>query len=141
MTTGYVGLGDMGGALARRLHLSRPLVVYDLSADALRRLVAKGATVAANLPALAEQCDTVFLCLPKSEHVRQVIFGEGGLLRAMKPGTMLIDQTSGDPKETRDMAQLLAVNGITLVDAPVSGGPQGAEAGTIAIMVGAVDAV
>lgn len=136
MTIGYVGLGDMGGALARRLQLSHPLRVYDLSPAAVGRLVETGASGAADLPALARACDTIFLCLPRSEHVRRAIFGENGLIAGLKPGSMVIDQTSGDPKETRDMARLLAEKDVTMIDAPVSGGPAGAEAGTIAIMVG-----
>lgn len=140
MTIGYVGLGDMGGALARRLQLSHPLRVHDLSEAAVNGLVEAGATAAGSLPALAGECDTIFLCLPKSEHVRQAIFGEAGLSETLRPGTLVIDQTSGDPKETRDMARLLAERDVTLIDAPVSGGPGGAKAGTIAIMVGADDA-
>lgn len=136
-TIGYVGLGDMGGALARRLQLSRPLTVFDLNAAAVGRLVDKGATAAESLPALAASCDVIFLCLPKSEHVRRAIFGENGLAEGLRAGMRLIDQTSGDPAETRQMAEMLAKRGVTLTDAPVSGGPAGADAGKIAIMVGA----
>ncbi|WP_417207679.1 NAD(P)-dependent oxidoreductase [Antarctobacter sp.] len=137
MSIGFIGLGDMGGALARRLQLSHPLVVFDLNAEAIARLEEKGATAAKSLPQMAADCDTIFLCLPKSEHVRRAIFGAGGLAEGLRPGTLLIDQTSGDPKETRDMAQRLAARDVTLVDAPVSGGPAGADAGKISIMVGA----
>lgn len=140
MQIGYVGLGDMGGALASRLQLARPLIVHDLNPDAVARLVAEAATAARSAPDLAERCSVIFLCLPKSAHVRQAIFGDGGLLAGLKPGAILVDQTTGDPKETRAMAAELADKGIHLIDAPVSGGAAGAQAGTIAIMVGAAEA-
>ena len=134
---GYVGLGEMGGALARRLQLSRPLTVFDLSIEAIGGLTDVGAAAADSLPALAEQCDVVFLCLPKSSHVREAIFDESGLRGGLKPGMMLVDQTTGDPSQTRAMAAELAGRGVTMIDAPVSGGAVGAAAGTIAVMVGA----
>jgi 3-hydroxyisobutyrate dehydrogenase len=69
--------------------------------------------------------------------VREVIFGDPGLGGALRGGTVIVDQTSGDPDATRAMADELAGRGVELIDAPVSGGARGAEAGTIAIMVGA----
>lgn len=137
-TIGYIGLGVMGGALARRLLLSRPLHVHDLNAGAVASLVDAGATAATSPAALGAVCDVVFLCLPRSEHVRAVLFGKNGLAEGLRPGAIVVDQTSGDPTETRLLAGELAARGIHLVDAPVSGGAAGAEAGTIAIMVGGV---
>lgn len=136
LIVGYVGLGVMGGALARRLLLSRPLRVFDLNSALVASLVEAGATAAADLPDLGSSCDVVMLCLPRSQNVRQAIFGDGGLASSMKRGSVIIDQTSGDPTETRQMAAELTGLGIAMVDAPVSGGAKGAEAGTIAIMVG-----
>lgn len=140
MQVGYVGLGAMGGALARRLQLSRKLVVFDLNPAAVADLVSRGAEAAAGLAALAARCQIVLLCLPTSAHVRQAIFGPGGLAEGARPGTLIVDQTTGDPNATRAMAAELAPRGIALIDAPVSGGAMGAEAGTIAIMVGAGEA-
>jgi 3-hydroxyisobutyrate dehydrogenase len=77
--------------------------------------------------------------LPTSEHVREVIFSLDGLASTAKSGLMIIDQTTGDPLATRAMAEELRARGVCLVDAPVSGGTQGAEGGTIAIMVGGTD--
>ncbi|PMS30144.1 3-hydroxyisobutyrate dehydrogenase [Trinickia symbiotica] len=134
---GYVGLGNMGGALARRLQLTHPLRVYDMNADAVAGLVEAGAEACGALPELAAACNVILLCLPTSAHVRTVIFGRGGLAEGVRPGTLIIDQTSGDPTETRAMASELASRQIALIDAPVSGGAPGATAGTIAIMVGA----
>jgi len=139
MKIGYVGVGSMGGALASRLQQRYPLTVYDRSTAAAERLAHEGAVIAADLPALARDCDVIFLCLPTSEHVRNAIFGENGLAGGLKPGSVIIDQTTGDPKETRRIATELEASGVEMIDAPVSGGIAGAEAGTIAIMVGASD--
>jgi 3-hydroxyisobutyrate dehydrogenase len=137
MNIGYIGLGNMGGALARRLQLSHPLTVFDLSATAVEEMVRCGATAASSLGDLAAQCDVILLCLPTSAHVRSAIFSETGLIGQLRPDTLIIDQTTGDPKMTREMAGELAAKGSVLIDAPVSGGKTGAAAGTIAIMVGA----
>lgn len=140
MNIGYVGLGNMGGALARRLQLQHTLCVYDRDAAAVRRLVDAGARACASVRELAAQCDTILLCLPTSNHVRAVIFGDEGIVSTARAGTLIVDQTTGDPTVTRAMAAELVELGLTLIDAPVSGGPQGADAGTIAIMVGATQA-
>ena len=137
MTVGYVGLGSMGGALARRLQLQHRLLVHDRDAATVKRLVDGGAVACADLKDLASRCDVILLCLPTSREVRQVLFGENGLADHVTPGTMIIDQTSGDPTATRAMEAELRTRGVELIDAPVSGGIEGAEAGTIAIMVGA----
>jgi 3-hydroxyisobutyrate dehydrogenase len=137
MNIGYVGLGNMGGALARRLQLTHPLHVYDLDQAAVARLVEAGATACASLPELAAGCEVILLCLPKSDHVRAAIFGDSGLAKALKPGTLLVDQTTGDPRATQAMAAELTKQGVALIDAPVSGGAAGAQAGTIAVMLGA----
>jgi len=137
MRVGYVGLGNMGGALARRLLRTHPLHVYDLSASAMQGLADAGATPCASLAVLAAQCDTILVCLPTSDHVRAALFGPSGIASAASPGLLIIDQSTGDPTATRSMATELATSGIAMMDAPVSGGAQGAKAGTIAVMVGA----
>jgi 3-hydroxyisobutyrate dehydrogenase len=133
---GYVGLGAMGGALARRLMLSHELRVLDRQPSVVESFTQAGAIAVQDGASLARECDIVMLCLPRSSDVRDAIFGPGGLSETLEPGKIVIDQTTGDPDETRAMAAELAERGITLLDAPVSGGPRGADAGTIAIMVG-----
>lgn len=144
MTLGYVGLGNMGGALARRLHSQHnvhrmDMLVHDADPAATARAGAAGLRTADSLAEVAARCDTLMLCLPTSSEVRTAIFGPGGLASAARPGTLLVDQTTGDPIATRAMAAELAHSGVELIDAPVSGGLRGAENGTIAIMVGASD--
>ena len=123
MQLGYVGLGAMGGALARRLMLSHQLRVLDLNPEAVATFADNGAIPVQDGASLARECDIVLLCLPRSSDVRDAIFGEGGLLEGLEPGKVVVDQTSGDPDQTRQMAAELADKGITLIDAPVSGGP------------------
>ncbi|CAG9192082.1 6-phosphogluconate dehydrogenase [Paraburkholderia sabiae] len=137
LKVGYVGLGAMGGALTRRLMLSRKMHVFDARADLVRDFEAEGAPGASDLPSLARACDVIMICVPTSAIVRQVVFGPGGLAEGLSAGKIIIDQTTGDPTQTRQIAADLAkLLGVPLVDAPVSGGPRGAVAGTIAIMCG-----
>lgn len=135
MKVGYIGLGAMGRPLAQRLVGAYELCVWDLNPAALAELEAAGAAVAPSARELARSCDVVLLCLPKTEHVRQVIFGPGGLLEGLTRGKLLIDQTSGVPEETHDIARRLGEQGVSLVDAPVAGGTAAAQAGQVAIMV------
>jgi 3-hydroxyisobutyrate dehydrogenase len=137
---GYIGLGVMGGALARRLLRETALTVFDLSPERCAEFAALGATVAGSPAEVGAASDIVLTCLPTSAHVREVIFGDNhGLIRGLRPGGLIVDQTSGATAATRAMATELQGTGIELIDAPVSGGPQGADAGTIAIMVGGSD--
>jgi 3-hydroxyisobutyrate dehydrogenase len=139
MQTGYIGLGVMGGALARRLLLSRKLHVFDLNSKVMAEFAALGAIAAKSPAEIARECDVIMICVPRSSNVRQAIFGPIGLIEGLTPGKIVIDQTSGDPTETRRMAAELRAHGVIMLDAPVSGGAKGAEAGTIAIMVGGAE--
>ena len=136
LRVGYVGLGAMGGALARRLMLSRKMRVYDARSDVVSSFVAEGADTAADLPSLARECDVIFVCVPTSAIVRDVVFGPAGLAEGLAPGKIIVDQTTGDPTITREIAAALGKLDVALVDAPVSGGPRGAVAGTIALISG-----
>lgn len=136
LKVGYVGLGAMGGALTRRLMLSRQMHVYDARPEVVRSFEAEGAIGYRDLPALARDCDVIFVCVPTSAIVREVVFGKGGLAEGLAPGKIVVDQTTGDPTLTREIAADLGKLGVPLVDVPVSGGPRGAVAGTIALIGG-----
>jgi 3-hydroxyisobutyrate dehydrogenase len=135
---GFVGLGNMGAALARRLAATGEvtLTVFDLDDSRCRELESVGAAVAVSPRDLAKVSDVVLTCLPTSELVEAVVFGESGLADGMAEGALLVDCTSGHPKITRSIGAKLAARGVAMVDAPVSGGPQAAEAGTIAMLAG-----
>ena len=137
MKFGYIGLGNMGGAIAKRILLQHELVVFDLSQKLLKEFSALGATIVDTASELGQTVDVVFLCLPTSNDVQKVVLGADGLVSTMKNG-VICDMTTGDPVVTREIAEQLP-KGITLIDAPVSGGPAGATAGTLAIMVGGTD--
>ena len=132
---GFIGLGNMGAALAMRL-LNPSLIVYDPDQSAMKPFVDGGAIAASDLAIMAGQCDVIFACLPTSAVTETVLFGDDGMADHMKAGQIFIDMTSGDPAISRDQAARLKPGGIDFVDAPVSGGPRGAREGVIAIMVG-----
>lgn len=139
---GFIGLGNMGAALARRLLADHTLHVWDMNQEAVDALVADGA-LAANGPGGvgASGAELILTCLPTSVQVEQVIFGADGVAASLPKGALVADMTTGDPLATKDMAARLAAQGIDMIDAPVSGGVSGAEQGTIAIMIGAPEAL
>ncbi|WP_311767845.1 NAD(P)-dependent oxidoreductase [Burkholderia sp. Bp9143] len=140
MKIGYVGLGAMGRALAGNLAGGHDLLVWDLNPTAIQTLVEQGARAAISLADVGANCDVVVLCLPKSDNVRDALFGSGGLAETLKPGTVVIDQTSGLPDDTRSFVLALSEKGVGLVDAPVAGGVPAALAGQITIMASGSDA-
>jgi len=135
---GFIGLGAMGSAVARRLADSTTLRVADLRPEAVQALVEAGAR-ASDATDIAQHCDVVITCLPRSEDVGSLMTGLSGLANTMPAGGVVIDMTTGDPSIDRELTELLAPRGIRFVDAPVSGGPQAAAAGTLSIMVGATE--
>ena len=136
MHIGFIGLGNMGAPLARRLCADHTLWVFDQSQTAVDTFTGADAQVAKSAAELAESVDIVLTCLPTSEDLRSLLFGDQQVASVLKAGTMLIDMTTGVPAITRDLSAKLALDGVDLIDAPVSGGPKGATAGTIAIIVG-----
>ena len=96
MNIGYVGLGNMGGALARRLQLTHKLLVFDLNETAVERMVEQGAAACRRLDDMAAACDIVFLCLPTSDHVRTALFDTQGLASRAAKGLLIVDQTTGE---------------------------------------------
>ena len=141
MKIGYVGLGNMGGAIARRILREHTLQVFDARPEVVGAFVKEGATGADSLAQIGQNCDRVFICLPTSKQVRQVIFESEGLAEHLAKGSLVVDMTTGDPVATKEMAAELAERGIDMIDAPVSGGPIGAERGTLAIMIGGPEAL
>lgn len=136
-TVGFVGLGIMGRPMARNvLAAGFKLVVYDLMAEPVNELVEAGA-VAANSPAeVAASSDVVLLCLPDSPDVEAAMMGRQGLLAGARPGQIVVDMSTISPVTARALAEKAAAQGVTMLDAPVSGGQVGAVNGTLSIMVG-----
>ncbi len=134
---GFIGLGNMGGPMARNLIAADHAVAgFDVVASALDRAVGDGTTAAASLADAAAGRDVVITMLPAGEHVREVYLGGDGVLASAAPGTLLIDCSTIDVATARDVGEAAATRGFEMLDAPVSGGVGGAEAGTLTFMVG-----
>ncbi len=137
MKVGFVGVGMMGGPMCRNvLKGGHEVVVYDLNPDALARVAGSRTTVAASPKAVAEQVSIVFTSLPMPADVEQVVLGENGLAAGARKGAILCDLSTNAPAVVKRLEKELAGKGIAFIDAPVSGGVDGAEAATLAIMCG-----
>jgi 3-hydroxyisobutyrate dehydrogenase len=133
----FVGLGAIGAPMAAHLAEGGELTVWNRTTAVAERFAARHQTrVAATPREAAASADAVITCLPTSREVEGVLDGPDGLLAGFRRGALLIDCTSGDPAASRRIAARLAERGVGFVDAPVSGGTNGAEAGTLAVMVG-----
>lgn len=135
---GFVGLGIMGKPMAKNLiKAGYELVVFDLMEESLKALVAEGAARAQSPKEVAEVCgDIIVTMLPNSPHVREVVSGKNGILEGCRKGQIVVDMSSIAPLVSRELNALLAEKGVEMLDAPVSGGQEKAEKGTLAIMVG-----
>lgn len=138
MKIGFIGLGNMGGPMARNLiKAGHQLTVSDLSQSAVAGLVEAGATAAASIAELARSdVEMIITMLPAAPHVKGVYLGEDGLLANVAPQVRLIDSSTIDPMSAREVAAAAEKQGNRLIDAPVSGGTGGATAGTLTFMVG-----
>lgn len=137
MKTGFIGLGVMGRHMAG--HLLRgghTLGVYARRADSAAPLIAAGATHYATPAALAAASDVVFTIVTASSDFEQVVLGTDGLIHGAKPGSVVVDMETISSAVARSIAKQLEAKGIDMLDAPVSGGPMGAEQATLSIMVG-----
>jgi len=135
---GFVGLGNMGGPMARNLaKAGHHVVAFDLLPDLMARCVEGGCVAAAHAADAARGADAVFTMLPAGAHVREAWLGAGGMAAASRPDAVLVDCSTIDVATAREVA---AGSGRAFLDTPVSGGVMGAEAATLAFMVGGPDA-
>ena len=138
MKLGYIGTGLMGAPMsARLLAAGHDLTVWNRTASKAQPLVEKGAHLAEGPAGLASRSDIVFMCLTDTAAVEAAVFGPSGVAEGARRDTILVDFSSIQPDATRQMAaRLRDQTGMHWIDAPVSGGVPGAEAGTLAIMAG-----
>jgi 3-hydroxyisobutyrate dehydrogenase len=137
MKIGFIGLGHMGNPMVRNLlKHGHKVKVYDLVPELVKKLEKEGCEVASSAADGARAVEVVITMLPSSPHVRSAYLGEYGVLRGAAPGTPLIDSSTIDPLTAREVAMDAKAKGCPMVDAPVSGGVGGAEAGTLTFMVG-----
>lgn len=138
MKIGFIGVGNMGGPMCRNIvkNTNHEVAIFDLNADALARCVEVGGTAAGSVAEAVADADVVMTSLPRPADVEAVALGPGGIGEHARPGTVHFDLSTNSPIVARRIAEALARKGITMLDAPVSGGVAGAEAGTLAVMVG-----
>ncbi|MGE0714746.1 MAG: NAD(P)-dependent oxidoreductase [Alphaproteobacteria bacterium] len=135
---GYIGIGLMGRPMAMRLLAAGfPLAIWARSPEKVADVVAAGATLAPDAAAVARASDIVITCVSDTAAVEAVVFAPGGLAEGAGPGKVLVDMSTIHPGRSRAMAERLRrETGMGWIDAPVSGGPPGAAAGTMAVMAG-----
>ena len=134
---GYVGLGIMGRGMARNLlKAGFSVEVWNRTASRMEELAVDGAKPASSPAEVAANCDIIITCVSDTPDVEAVILGENGVLQGARAGSLVIDCSTISPQSTRDIAAKLAEKGVHFLDAPVSGGSEGAAKGTLTIMVG-----
>ncbi|MDD4362969.1 MAG: 2-hydroxy-3-oxopropionate reductase [Atribacterota bacterium] len=134
---GFIGLGIMGLPMAANLiKADYPLIAYDLNEKPLEEITQAGAQKANSNSDVASKSDIIITMLPNSPDVQKAVFSEGGITEGLSSGQILIDMSSIAPLVSQEIARKLKEKGVDMLDAPVSGGQEKAQSGTLAIMVG-----
>lgn len=136
-TVGFIGLGIMGRGMARNIaNAGFPLFVYNRTASRMAELADVGAKATTSPADVARQCDIIITCVSDTPDVEAVISGPDGVIHGLKPGALVIDMSTISPQATVSLAEQIRTHGGSMLDAPVSGGSEGAAKGTLSIMVG-----
>ncbi len=134
---GFVGLGIMGQGMARNLLKAGYSVrVWNRTTSRMAPLLEVGATAAASPADVAAHCDIIITCVSDTPDVEAVILGENGILCGAQEGALVIDCSTISPQTTIEIAKQLNAKGVSMLDAPISGGSEGAANGTLSIMIG-----
>jgi 3-hydroxyisobutyrate dehydrogenase len=138
MKVGFIGVGNMGGPMCRNIikRSNHQVTVFDLNPLALKACTDVGGTAAKSVAEATKGADLVMTSLPMPKHVEAVALGDNGILANISKGQTFIDLSTNAPSMVKKIGEAFAAKGIPMLDAPVSGGTTGAEAATIAIMVG-----
>lgn len=137
LTVGMVGLGNMGGRIARRIHeAGPPLLGYDVNPD---QGEAWGVETVDSVAALVERVDVVLMCLPNSSIIERVVLAPGGVLEVARVGQVVVDLSTASPNSTVKLHAALAAKGVPLVDAGLTGGVMSATTGEMVLMTGGED--
>jgi 3-hydroxyisobutyrate dehydrogenase len=135
--SGMIGLGNMGGRIARRIRdAGKPVHGFDVSAS---QLAASGIEPTSSVADLAGRADIIFLSLPDSRVVEAVVYGDGGLLETTQAGKIIVDLSTSAPSSTAQIHAAFAERSVDFVDAGISGGAAAAEKGTLSIMAGGTE--
>ena len=136
-TIGFIGLGVMGKPMAANLiRAGHSLIVHDINPAPVREAVQLGAKEGLSPAEAASQSEIVITMLPNSPEVKEVVLGPHGVLEGARPGLILIDMSSIAPLVSKEIAEAAQAKGVTMLDAPVSGGQPKAKDATLSIMVG-----
>ncbi len=134
---GFIGLGIMGRGMTRNLiNAGFDLTVWNRTAARMDDLVNMGATAATSPAEVARTCDIIITCVSDTPDVEAVILGDDGVLHGARAGSLVIDMSTISPQVTRTIAARLAEKDVAMLDAPISGGSEGAAKGTLSIMIG-----
>lgn len=134
---GFVGLGIMGSGMSRNLlRAGFDLVVWNRTPERMRPLIEDGAAAARDPADLASRTDVIITCVSDTPDVVSVLTGEDGVIQGARAGSLVIDTSTISPYVTRELAERLGEHGVHMLDAPISGGSEGAAQGTLSIMVG-----
>ncbi|MCY4117688.1 MAG: NAD(P)-dependent oxidoreductase [Caldilineaceae bacterium] len=134
---GFVGLGIMGQGMARNLlKAGYDVRVWNRTSSRMDPLIEAGAAAGASPADVAANCDIIAVCVSDTPDVEEVILGENGILSGVQAGALVIDFSTISPQATIDIADRLSAKGVKMLDAPVSGGSEGAANGTLSIMIG-----
>ena len=134
---GFVGVGKIGRPMAQQLlRAGHDLLVFDTNETARSAFEGTAASVATFLAELVSECDIICLCLPGPTEVEKIIFREDGIGALIQPGTLLVDHTTNSPAIVRQVGEHLRLRGAAMVDAPISGGVEGAADGTLTTLIG-----
>ena len=137
---GFIGLGIMGrGMAANLLKAGFPITVWNRTIPRMDELVAQGAHAGANPADVAVRSDIIIVCVSDTPDVQTVVLGDQGVIHGARPGWLLKDGSTISAHATQEIAKALAKNGVYMLDAPVSGGSEGAAKGTLSIRVGGAD--
>ena len=134
---GFIGLGIMGQGMARNLlKAGFPLTVWNRTVSKAEGLVGEGAKLAGSPAELAAECDVIIVCVSDTPDVEAVLLDNDGVLQGVQAGALVVDCSTISPIKTQQFAKALAEKGAHMLDAPISGGSEGAALGTLSIMVG-----
>lgn len=134
---GFIGIGIMGKPMVKNLiDVNYHLIVYDIRKEVLEEIIAYGAKSSSSCKEVASQCDIIITMLPNSPDVKKAVLAKEGVIEGVSAGQILIDMSSIAPLVSQEIAKELAKKGVEMLDAPVSGGQEKAQLGTLAIMVG-----
>ena len=138
---GFIGLGIMGrGMVDNLMQAGFEVTVWNRTASRMEPFVARGASAAGSPKAVAENSDIIIICVSDSPDVEAVVLGEDGVIHGASAGDLVIDMSTINPVNTVEIATQLNAKGLRMLDAPISGGSEGAANGTLSIMIGGGEA-